>query len=71
MSDLVVSGAEIRRRRVQKGWSVYRLADEIGCSHQSVEKWEDGTHQPTTVFRRAIAKALRCKEADLCVETAA
>ena len=46
----------IKTMRTRAGYSVARLADELGCVVQSVYNWENGSNVPNAETLLAIAR---------------
>lgn len=46
----------IKTMRTRAGYSVARLADELGCVVQSVYNWENGSNVPSAETLLAIAR---------------
>lgn len=58
---------KIIRRRLEKGWTQTRLAEEVGVSAPAISKLERvGSARPDTV--KVIAKALGLSMKDLVIE---
>ncbi len=53
-------GAEIARRREEKGSSQTELAAEIGCDRSSVSRWEAGLRLPSLSHLAALGRVLGC-----------
>lgn len=51
-------GLEVARRRLAKGWSIERLAEEAELSRRSVINVENGHHLPDLRTVHALAHAL-------------
>ena len=51
-------GDACKLRRVLAGWSVERLANEIGVSKSTLSRWEANNHTPTSEKVVALAEAL-------------
>lgn len=51
-------GQVLQRRRLEKGWTVSRLAREAGVNRVSIERWEDDQREPHWPFRLALREAL-------------
>ena len=61
-----MSAAEnVRRLRVQRGWSQVRLAMEAHVSQQSISFIERGRNEPSAEMIRALAKALGVSSSDI------
>ncbi|HEY7126833.1 MAG TPA: helix-turn-helix transcriptional regulator [Ktedonobacterales bacterium] len=59
MTEQVSLGGMIRHERERRGWSRGELADHIGCSADSIERWERDEKLPKRwVDKRAIAAFL-------------
>lgn len=56
--DLQSLGLEVARRRIGKGWSIERLAEESVLSRRSVINVENGHHVPDLKSVHALAHAL-------------
>lgn len=48
----------IRERRMKKGLNQLELAERIGVTRNSINRWERGWNPPTQPQRRKLAKAL-------------
>ena len=62
--------AVLQRLRERRGWSVTRLAAEIGVSPDSVKNWEAGRTEPNVSTLIALVNALECEEDELLVARA-
>ncbi len=51
--------------RNKKGWSLYRLAKELGLPQQTVYSWANGRTQPSYENMDRLCKVLGCKVGDL------
>ena len=51
--------AELKRIRKLHGWSQEDLARELGVSFATVNRWENGHHQPTISDKRKIRALCR------------
>ena len=49
----------------KKGWSLYRLAKEIGASQQSIYAWQSGKTKPHFEALDLICSVLGCGVGDL------
>ena len=58
--DLAV-GRKIHERRICYGWSRVQLAEEIGVTHQQIQKYETGANRVSIGRLLTIARALRVK----------
>lgn len=54
----MLNGEAVRAAREQLGWSPERLADEVGCSVTTLNRWERGRQQPARVAVKALARTL-------------
>lgn len=45
----------LKELRLEKGLSTRKLANEIGCSHIAISRWERGTQIPTIETLVALA----------------
>lgn len=59
------SGERLKRKRNEKGLSRKALANLIGCSEKSIERWENGKCQPNGETICAICEALGIKWEEL------
>lgn len=50
-------GREIRRLRMDRGWSQMELAERAGVCMQSVGSWERGLHSPCLAMVYQVAEA--------------
>lgn len=62
-------GAEITRRRTQRGLSQSRLAEAIGISFQQVQKYETGLNRVSGSKLWRIAEVLGCEAGDFFPST--
>ncbi len=53
-------GAEIERRREERGWSQAELAATVGCDRSTVSRWEAGRRLPSVPHLVTLGRALRC-----------
>ncbi len=60
-----VNGPALQQAREAKGWSREKLAAELGCSHRSVERYENDQRQPTPDTVDAVARLLEVPVSDL------
>lgn len=51
--------------RVKKGWSLYRLAKELGLPQQTVYSWANGRTQPSYDNMDRLCEALGCSIGEL------
>ena len=57
--------SRLRRRRLEKGWSLSDLARQSGLSRQTLSFLERGVREPRPSNIRALADALGCDPRDL------
>ncbi|MDH4992046.1 helix-turn-helix transcriptional regulator [Aquamicrobium lusatiense] len=62
-------GSRIRNRRLALGWSMQKLGDAVGLTHQSVQKWEAGKGSLTITRLVQVAEVLRLPPSSLIGET--
>lgn len=62
--DHIKLGSIIKRKRIEFGWSRYQLGDEIGVSHQQVQKYEKGTNRIDAIRLCQISKIFKCSLED-------
>ena len=62
-------GLRIRNRRLALGWSMQKLGDAVGLTHQSVQKWEAGKGSLTITRLVQVSKVLRVPPSSLIGET--
>lgn len=48
----------LKRERMEKGWTQYRLAKESGVSRERIAKLESGRHSPTLLTVDKLCNAL-------------
>ena len=62
-----IVGEEIRKRRIEKGWSRVRLSLKIGATSDgtTVKLWEQGESAPSAYFLCMLADALECSVDEL------
>ncbi len=53
-------GAEVARRRDERGWSQIELAGMVGCDRSAVSRWEAGRRLPSLPHLVALGQALGC-----------
>ncbi len=58
-------GKNIRKIRLAKGFTLKQLAEKLGVSHQSVEKWEKGITMPTGKRLLLLAEVLEVTQNQL------
>jgi transcriptional regulator with XRE-family HTH domain len=58
------TGAEIRRRRTEQGFTQQQLADAIGASRRAVAAWEADESTPQGRFYNALERLLGDREPD-------
>ena len=58
-------GKNIRKIRLAKGLTLKQLAEKLGVSHQSVEKWEKGITMPTGKRLLLLAEVLEVTQNQL------
>lgn len=63
-----ISGANIRRLRLEKLLTRQQLADKLGASYQCIKLWEDGLNFPSRSKIEALAKILECPPGELLFE---
>jgi len=51
--------------RKKKGWSLYRLAKELGLPQQTVYSWANGRTQPSYENMDRLCEAIACCVGDL------
>lgn len=51
--------------RVKKGWSLYRLAKELGLPQQTVYSWANGRTQPSYDNMDKLCEIMGCSVGDL------
>ena len=51
--------------REKKGWSLYRLAKELGLPQQTVYSWANGRTQPSYENMDKLCKILECAIGEL------
>lgn len=57
-------GEVLVRRRMERGWSIAKLAREAMVSRQAIYDWERGKAVPIYPYRLALREALRLSEHD-------
>lgn len=63
MKTLKIRIKEVARKK--KGWSLYRLAKELGLPQQTVYSWANGRTQPSYENMDKLCDALDCTVGDL------
>lgn len=48
----------LRQRRLDLGWTFYKLQEVSGCDRRSLNGWERGTHEPSAGNLMRWAKGL-------------
>lgn len=61
------SGRKLRAMRDRRGMSQMNLAVKAGLNYQVIGLLERDTRPPTAATLRKLARALRCREADLLI----
>lgn len=51
--------------RTKKGWSLYRLAKELGLPQQTVYSWANGRTQPSYDNMDRLCEAISCSVGEL------
>ena len=49
----------LRTARLEKGWTLQRLADAIGVTGAAIAHWEAGKNRPRAAHLTAVCKALK------------
>ena len=49
----------LRAARLEKGWTLQRLADAIGVTGAAIAHWEAGKNRPRAAHLTAVCKALK------------
>lgn len=49
----------LRSARLEKGWTLQRLADAIGVTGAAIAHWEAGKNRPRAAHLTAACKALK------------
>lgn len=62
-------GKQIADRRNTIGWTQDQLAERLGVDAETVSRFERGVSVPSLVTLDSLAKALRCRTADLLSES--
>lgn len=62
---LVVRLTRLKRRRLEKGWTLTQLSDASGLSRRTLSLLERGSHEPRPGNILRLAQALGCQPADL------
>lgn len=68
MKDTTWNGAALRKRRALLEMNQEDVADALDVSDGTVSAWETNARAPDEQQRRALARLLRCKPAQLCEE---
>ncbi len=63
MITLKIKIKEIARKK--KGWSLYRLAKELGLPQQTVYSWANGRTQPSYDNMDKLCRVLECSIGEL------
>lgn len=56
---------KIRELRKAAGLTQAELAKKVNVDQSAISHWERGVYPPLKKYRKAISKALHCKESDL------
>lgn len=59
-------GEIIKEKRLAKGWTTYRLANEIGVTHVTIGHWEKTQRFPNALYLTALADVFECSLDELC-----
>jgi transcriptional regulator with XRE-family HTH domain len=51
--------AVLRTARLDRGWTLQRLADTIGVTGAAIAHWEAGKNRPRAAHLTAVCKALK------------
>lgn len=51
--------------RLKKGWSLYRLAKELGLPQQTIYSWANGRTQPSYDNMDRLCEAISCSLGEL------
>ena len=57
--------SRLRRRRLEKGWTLKDLSDRVGLSQRTLSLLERGVREPRPTTISALAQALDCAPVDL------
>ena len=52
-------GEKVKELRIKKGWAQEDLAQNVGVSLSTVQRWEKQGAKPTRLARRELAKLFR------------
>ena len=55
----------LRQKRIQQNWRQQDLADHIGTTVLSIQRWERGTHQPSLYYRTKLCTLFAVSPQDL------
>ena len=64
ITEVLMSGEELRARREALRLSREVLAREVGCSERTLYRWEAGKTAPQQLTRQAVRQALERLEAE-------
>jgi DNA-binding XRE family transcriptional regulator len=54
-----ISAAQLRTLRNMRGWTQEQLAERIGVSFMTVNRWENGKFSPSAPFAIKLAKLMQ------------
>jgi putative transcriptional regulator len=55
---LTTLGNDLRRRRLERGWTQAELADRVGVSRKTINTVENQVFVPSTILALRLAEAL-------------
>jgi ribosome-binding protein aMBF1 (putative translation factor) len=53
-----MNAEQIKQKRLEKGWSKYRLAKELDVHWDTIHRWENDEHSPDAKSTLKLAKIL-------------
>jgi WD40 repeat protein/DNA-binding XRE family transcriptional regulator len=63
--NVFAANKQLRAERLQRGWSQQYVADELGITVVTVNRWERGVQQPTAYARLKLCTLFRKSEEEL------
>ena len=59
-------GKNLREKRIEKGWSLKKLADKANIHFTTINYYELNKREPTLLIALKLANALDCSVYELC-----
>jgi tetratricopeptide (TPR) repeat protein/transcriptional regulator with XRE-family HTH domain len=65
MKQDISSNGRLRQRRFQRNWRLQDVADQLGTSVHTVQRWERGSQHPSAYYRSKLCQLFGLSAADL------